>query len=190
MPTERKFEELNFGGNGSTDIYGAPGDSRTGGHHMMSIAEAMARGLAPDVVITIASAHSTPTSGNEYKVVNWLRAAAIMAQVDPVARGYLYYDREQKLRLPPVRQLGTVDLPSLAPGQPYVLVELRAAQYLGFRFHPHRPGRQRCRGAPQPDRARLQIQPVGPRLQHGLSECRLQSFNRRTPADPLRHRRS
>ncbi len=118
-----EFEELNFGGNGSNDNYGAAGDSRTGGHHMLSIAEMMARGLPPDLVITMASAHSTPTNGNEYKVVNWLRAAAIIAQIDPVAKGYLYFDKEGKLRLPPVRQLGSVDLPTLAPGQPNVLAE-------------------------------------------------------------------
>jgi hypothetical protein len=118
-----EFLELNFGGNGSTDNYGASADSRTGGHHIMSIAEMMARRLAPDVVITMASAHSTPTSGNEYKVVNWLRAAAIIAQIDPVAKGYLYLDKDQHLRLPPVRQLGSVDLPGLAPGQPNVLAE-------------------------------------------------------------------
>jgi hypothetical protein len=72
-----------------TDNNGLAGDSRTGGHHIITIAEEMARGLSPAFVITQASAHSTPTSGNEYKVVNWLRAGAIIAQIDPVAAGYL-----------------------------------------------------------------------------------------------------
>jgi hypothetical protein len=105
-----EFQELNFGGNGSTDAWGAAGNSKTGGHHIMSIAEAMARGLSPAFVITQASAHSAPTLGNEYKVVNWLRAAAIMAQIDPVAEGYLITDSKGNLRLPPLRKLGDVRL--------------------------------------------------------------------------------
>jgi hypothetical protein len=118
-----EFAELNFGGAGTLDNYGTAGDSRTGGHHIMSIAEAMARGLSPEFVITQASAHSNPTSGNEYKVVNWLRAAAIMARIDPVAKGFLYRDTNNQLRLPPVRQLGSINIPVEAPGQPFVLAE-------------------------------------------------------------------
>jgi hypothetical protein len=101
-----EFTELNFGGTGTNDAWGAPGDSRTGGHHIISIAESMKRRLSPELVITQASAHSAPTSGNEYKVVNWLNAAAIMAQIDPVAKGYLTRDSQGRLRLPAVRQLG------------------------------------------------------------------------------------
>jgi len=101
-----EFAELNFGGAGATDNFGAAGDSRTGGHHIITIAEEMARGLSPAFVITQACAHSAPTSGNEYKVVNWLRAGAIIAQIDPVAAGYLYIDTVGNLRLPPLRQLG------------------------------------------------------------------------------------
>jgi hypothetical protein len=117
-----EFTEFNFGGNGSTDAWGAPGDSRTGGHHMLSIAESMRRGLSPEFVITQASAHSAPTSGNEYKVVNWLRAAAIIAQIDPVAAGYLTVDGAHNLRLPALRQLGNgVNLN--AAGQTNLLTE-------------------------------------------------------------------
>ena len=105
-----EFAEFNFGGNGSTDAWGAAGDSRTGGHHILSVAEAMARGLSPLLVITQACAHSAPTSGNEYKVVNWLRAAALIARVDPVSAGYLYLDSAGRLRLPPLAQLGSLDL--------------------------------------------------------------------------------
>lgn len=101
-----EFTELNFGGTGTNDAWGTPGDSRTGGHHIISIAESMKRGLSPELVITQASAHSAPTSGNEYKVVNWLHAAAIIAQIDPVAKGYLTRDSQGRLRLPAVRQLG------------------------------------------------------------------------------------
>ncbi|MEH1871041.1 hypothetical protein [Nostoc sp.] len=101
-----EFEELNFGGNGKTDNYGASGDSKTGSHHIISLAEAMKRKLSPEFVITQASAHSAPTLGNEYKVVNWLRTAAIMAEIDPVAQGYLFISKQNNLRLPRVRQLG------------------------------------------------------------------------------------
>jgi hypothetical protein len=101
-----EFTELNFGGFGTTDNNGLAGDSRTGGHHIITIAEEMSRGLSPAFVITQASAHSAPTSGNEYKVVNWLRAGAIIARIDPVAAGYLYVDTVGNFRLPALRQLG------------------------------------------------------------------------------------
>jgi hypothetical protein len=117
-----EFVELNFGGTGTNDNFGTPGDSRTGGHHIITIAEEMARGLSPELVITQACAHSTPTSGNEYKVVNWLRAGAIIAQMDPVAGGYLYIDGGGRLRLPPLRRLGD-NLNLNAAGQTNVLAE-------------------------------------------------------------------
>jgi hypothetical protein len=117
-----EFIELNFGGTGALDNFGTAGDSRTGGHHIITIAEEMARGLSPAFVITQACAHSAPTSGNEYKVVNWLRAGAIIAQIDPVATGYLSPDASGNLRLPALRQLGnTVNLN--AAGQTNVLAE-------------------------------------------------------------------
>jgi len=116
-----EFIELNFGGSGKNDNNGTPGDSRTGGHHIITIAEEMSRGLSPEFVITMAS-HSAPTSGNEYKVVNWLRAGAMIAQIDPVAKGYLYVDQSGHLRLPALRQLGNnVDLN--AAGQTNLLAE-------------------------------------------------------------------
>src|SRR5262249_4009022 len=116
-----EFQELNFGGNGVSDNFGASGDSRTGGHHIMSIAEAMSRNLSPAFVISQASAHSAPTSGNEYKVVNWLRAAAIMAQIDPFQKGYLTHDSAGNPRLPVLRKLGDIDM--LAAGQMNLLAE-------------------------------------------------------------------
>lgn len=118
-----EFPELNFGGNGATDNNGAAADSRTGGHHIMSIAEAMKRGLSPAFVIAQASAHSAPTSGNEFKVVNWLRAAAILAQIDPVAAGYLTTDSQGHPRLPALRHLGEVNLVEATPSQTNVLAE-------------------------------------------------------------------
>jgi len=117
-----EFTELNFGGTGANDNYGAAGDSRTGAHHIITIAEEMRRGLSPAFVITQACAHSAPTSGNEFKVVNWLRAGAIIAQIDPVAKGYLHVDASGNLRLPPLRQLDN-DVNLNAAGQPNVLAE-------------------------------------------------------------------
>jgi hypothetical protein len=117
-----EFTELNFGGTGTNDNFGAAGDSRTGGHHILGVAETMARGLSPELVITQASAHSAPTLGNEFKVVNWLRAAAIIARIDPVAKGYLVTDAQGNLRLPALSALGEgVDLP--ASGQTNLLLE-------------------------------------------------------------------
>jgi hypothetical protein len=99
------FDEFNFGGAGRTDNYGSAGDSRTGAHHILGLAETMARGLAPGLVITQASAHAAPTLGNEYKVVNWLRAAALIARIDPAAKGYLVIDKDGRWRLPPLNHL-------------------------------------------------------------------------------------
>src|SRR5215475_10534395 len=117
-----EFAELNFGGFGTTDNFGGTaGDSRTGGHHIITIAEEMSRGLSPEFVITQASAHSAPTSGNEFKVVNWLRAGAIIAGIDPVSAGYLYLDQGGHLRLPPFRRLAN-DVSLNDAGQTNVLV--------------------------------------------------------------------
>ncbi len=117
-----EFQELNIGGSGKNlDNNGAAGDSRTGGHHILSIAEAMLRGFSPAFIITQASAHSTPTNGNEYKVVNWIRAAAIVAQLDPIAKGYLIRDNSGNLRLPALRKTGEIDL--IAAGQTNILTE-------------------------------------------------------------------
>jgi hypothetical protein len=119
-----EFAEFNFGGNGVSDNFrGAAGDSRTGAHHIIGVAESMARGLDPKFVITQASAHSNPTSGNEYKVVNWLRAAAIIAGIDPVATGYLRVDAGGLFRLPAVQRLGDVDLNAATPSQVNAPVE-------------------------------------------------------------------
>lgn len=118
-----EFAELNFGGNGVTDNAGAAGNSKTGAHHILGIAEAMKRGLSPEFIITQASAHSNPTSGNEYKVVNWLIAAAIIADVDPVQRGYIRHDASGAPRLPVVRALGSIDLNAAAGSPPNLLIE-------------------------------------------------------------------
>src|SRR6266851_782370 len=118
-----EFQELSFGGNGQTDNFGATGNSKTGAHHMISAAEAMKRGLPADLVIAQVSAHSHTIPDNEFKVVNWLHTAAIMAQIDPVAMGYLARDAQGRLRLPPVRHLGEVNLNAALPSQTNLLAE-------------------------------------------------------------------
>jgi hypothetical protein len=116
-----EYPELSIGGNGLTDNNGAAGNSKTGGHHILSVAESMARGLSPAFVITQASAHSNPSLGNEYKVVNWIRAAAIIDGIDPVATGYLMIDAKGNPRLPALRNLGDIDLAN--QGQTNLLAE-------------------------------------------------------------------
>jgi hypothetical protein len=118
-----EFPELNFGGNGKTDSYGGAGDSKTGAHHLIGLAETIKRGLPPAFVAAQASAHGAPTGTQEYKVVNWIRTGAIIAQVDPVAGGYLSKDDVGRLRLPPVRQLGSVAIQQVLPNEPNLLVE-------------------------------------------------------------------
>jgi len=93
----------------------------TGSHHILGLAEAIARGLPADHVATQASAHNAPTGGNEALVAGWISAAAIIARVDAVAKGYLIQDASGKLRLPPVHHLGDVDL--LASGQLNLMAE-------------------------------------------------------------------
>lgn len=118
-----EFRELNFGGNGKTDNNGAAGDSKTGAHHILGLAEALKRGMPADFVLTVASAHANPTYGNEYKVVNWIRAASIIAQIDPFAQGYLRRDDKGAPRLPSLRQLGSMDLNAASGSEPNVLLE-------------------------------------------------------------------
>lgn len=64
-------------------------DWRTGAHHILGLAEAMSRGLPPSLVLVQACAHEAPDRANADKLVHWLRTAAVIARVDPVARGYL-----------------------------------------------------------------------------------------------------
>jgi hypothetical protein len=118
-----EFTELDIGGNGKTDNYGVLGTSKTGGHHIIGVAETMARKLPPAFVVTQASAHGSPTSGNEFQVVNWIRAASIIARIDPVAGGYLTKDARGRLRLPVLRKQGTIDLQAGLPNQTNLLVE-------------------------------------------------------------------
>jgi hypothetical protein len=118
-----EFTEMSFGGNGQTDNNGAPGDSRTGAHHIIGLAESMARDLPPKLILAQAAAHAPAVGNGEYKVVNWLRAAAIIAGVDPVARHYLHEDAAHHLRLAAVERLGDVDLNAAVPSQANAAVE-------------------------------------------------------------------
>lgn len=59
-----------------------------GAHHVLGLAEAMARRLPPAVILVQACAHAAPVSEDGRKVGDWLRAAAIIARTDwtgPVA---------------------------------------------------------------------------------------------------------
>jgi hypothetical protein len=118
-----EFPELNFGGNGKTDKFGEAGNSKTGAHHILGVAETIKRGLPPQFVVTQASAHAAPAEGNEFMVVNWIRAAAVIAQVDPVAAGYLITDPQGRPRLPPLRRLADLPIQQSLPDEPNLLVE-------------------------------------------------------------------
>ena len=64
----------------------------TGAHHILSGAEAIVHGHTPRFVTTLLSAHAAPSLGDEAKVVDWCRAAAIVAGVDPVQYGLVRGD--------------------------------------------------------------------------------------------------
>jgi hypothetical protein len=62
----------------------------TGAHHPISGAEAIVRGLPPDFVIALLGAHDPPQVGASLqRLVNYIRAAATIARVDPVKAGLL-----------------------------------------------------------------------------------------------------
>ncbi|MCC8189582.1 MAG: HD domain-containing protein, partial [Planctomycetes bacterium] len=62
----------------------------TGEHHVLSLAELLVRQAPAELVVAQACAHTHPgNEAEEAQVVNWLKAAAIIAGVDPVATGLL-----------------------------------------------------------------------------------------------------
>ena len=71
----------------------------TAAHHILGLAETMKRGLPADLVVAQASAHAAPVLANESKVVNWIRAAATIARVDPIAQGYLIRNDKGELHV-------------------------------------------------------------------------------------------
>ena len=65
----------------------------TGEHHVLSVAESILRGLPAPMIVAQACAHNHPgDAAAEAEVVGWLTAAAILAGVDPVAKGLLAPD--------------------------------------------------------------------------------------------------
>ncbi|HEY0396360.1 MAG TPA: hypothetical protein VGD01_17925 [Candidatus Elarobacter sp.] len=76
-----------FGWNDDGTVFEELQIAGTGGHHVLSAAEAIARAHDARFVTTLLSAHAAPSLGDEPQVVAWCRAAAIVANVDPVAYG-------------------------------------------------------------------------------------------------------
>lgn len=77
----------------------------TGQHHVLSAAEVLVRKGPAEVIIAQACAHNNPGSDEtEAEVVMWLKAAAIIAGVDPVKYGLL--DPSGKTLPQPRRQEG------------------------------------------------------------------------------------
>jgi hypothetical protein len=66
--------------------------AETGAHHILGVAEAIARHCPADEVIAQASAHNAPGRGADDKIAKWIEAAAIIARQDPVAAGLLTHD--------------------------------------------------------------------------------------------------
>lgn len=62
----------------------------TGEHHVLSIAESIARKVPVQVVVAQACAHEHPaTPAGEKLVVGWIKAASIIAGIDPIKAGLL-----------------------------------------------------------------------------------------------------
>lgn len=62
----------------------------TGAHHILSIAEAIFRKMPAEEIVAQACAHDHPgTPKDETTVVNWIKAASIIAQQNPVQYGLL-----------------------------------------------------------------------------------------------------
>lgn len=69
-----------------------PAEARIAGtsaHHVLGLSETMARDLPARLVIVQACAHEAPLGDKAPMVARWVAAAAVIARVDPVARGYL-----------------------------------------------------------------------------------------------------
>lgn len=65
----------------------------TGEHHVLGVAESISRGLPAEVCVAQACAHNHPGfSKDEASPVRWLKAAAVIAGVDPVEYGLLADD--------------------------------------------------------------------------------------------------
>lgn len=79
----------------------------TGEHHVLSLAELLVRNAPAELVVAQACAHTHPgNTTEETQVVNWLKAAAIIAGVDPIQYGLL--DASGKTLPLPRRQEGFI----------------------------------------------------------------------------------
>jgi len=95
-----EFQEINIAG--------------TPAHHILGLAEAMARDLPREFVYVQACSHAAPTLGNEKKVADWIRAAAILAQVDVsryMPEGHLPPPRAENV----IHNLSDADFPLSVP---------------------------------------------------------------------------
>lgn len=103
----------------------------TGEHHPFSIAESIYRGLPAEICVAQACAHNHPGfPKDEAESVNWIKAAAIMAGVDPKAKQFLDKSGET-LPLPRrmenfVCHLGDHDWVLSVPAVKWLLPELQA----------------------------------------------------------------
>lgn len=62
----------------------------TGAHHILSLVEAIHRNMPAQEIVAQACAHNHPGSDkDEEQVVNWIKAAATIAQINPVQYGLL-----------------------------------------------------------------------------------------------------
>lgn len=67
--------------------------SGQGAHHVLSLAEALYRGLPAEELVAQACAHEPPSSPKQDEMVaGWLRAAAIICGIDPVKYGLIGKD--------------------------------------------------------------------------------------------------
>lgn len=115
----------------------ASGESRaektlagTGEHHVLGVAESIARGLPAEVVVAQACAHTHPgAEKDEAQVVGWLSAAAVLAGTDPARAGLLAPDG-RTLPLPRrvegfVVHLGDHDFVFSVPAAKWTIATLR-----------------------------------------------------------------
>ncbi len=110
-----------------------------GGHLVMSLAEAIERGLPASVILAQACAHTAPnTPENEAEVVSWITVAGLIAERDPVELGLL--DETQTALPKPHRQewfivhFGDGDYPLSMPAAKRAVALLRrlAAEEYGM----------------------------------------------------------
>ncbi|MBP2655867.1 MAG: hypothetical protein H6Q73_3436 [Firmicutes bacterium] len=101
----------------------------TGSHHILSLAELIHRKMPAELIVATACAHNHPgSSDDERDVVNWLRAAAILAQEDVVSLGLLA-DSGKTLPLPRnpegfITHLGDHDWVFAAPCTKWMIANL------------------------------------------------------------------